>query len=70
MPAMCNLLAAMPTTRFVRPARSILQRSAGFAVVGRDRLTMTVVSVCCCTLAQLHSRGAVPQAPEWPPGNP
>jgi len=59
--AIQTIMAATPTTYFVRLAQGILYRGAGLDVIWRDLLGMTVVGTCFFTIALLRFRKAVAQ---------
>lgn len=62
MPAVIqNIMAATPTTYFVRLAQGILYRGAGFDVIWRDLLSMTAVGAAFFAIALLRFRRAVTQ---------
>jgi len=56
-----HIMAATPTTYFVRLAQGILYRGASFTDVWRDMLLMTGVGACFFTVALLRFRKAVTQ---------
>ncbi|UCV10733.1 ABC-2 transporter permease [Dechloromonas denitrificans] len=56
-----HLMLAAPTTYFVRLAQGILYRGAGFDVVWRDLLAMSLVGSCFFAVALVRFRKAVSQ---------
>lgn len=59
--AIRHIMAATPTTYFVRLAQGILYRGAGLEVVWRDLLAMTGVGAAFFTIALVRFRKAVTQ---------
>ena len=59
--AIQTIMAATPTTYFVRLAQGILYRGAGLDVIWQDLLGMTVVGACFFTIALTRFRKAVTQ---------
>ena len=59
--AIRHIMAATPTTYFVRLAQAILYRGAGFDVIWRDLLSMTGVGAVFFTIALIRFRKAVTQ---------
>ena len=59
--AIRSIMAATPTTYFVRLAQGILYRGAGLDVIWQDLLGMTLVGACFFTIALARFRKAVTQ---------